>query len=112
MHTNEWKNLKTSSKTLTDEYIINNCDSLDLDYVFQANQLHESTLLQLIDLVDLRTLVRTQKFSTQFANNHIIPRLKNYSSKTPLELEEIKNNQKGDEWAFVHIEGNYFISTK
>ena len=109
MHTTEWKNLKTSSKTLEDKYIIANCDSLDLDYVFQTNKLNESTLIKLMDLVDLRTLIRTQDFSVQFANKYVVPKLGLYCSKTPLKLDEIRSNQKGDEWLSVEIENDIFV---
>jgi len=112
MYITEWKNLKVSSKTLTDEYIIANCDNLDLDYVFQTNKLDESTLVKLMDLIDLRTLVRTQDFSMSFANEYIVPKLENYSSKTPFKLEEIQSSQKGLEWSFVSIENEKFVIIK
>lgn len=107
---NKWDNLDKSSGNLTDVDIINNCNNLDLDYVLQNNKLNEDTLVKLIDLVDLRTLIRNQKISVCFANKYVVPRLAKYTSKTPLTLTEIMSYQKGEEWKSVVIGENLFIT--
>ena len=92
-----------STKRLTDDEVLSQRKNLDLNLVLQNNKLEEDTLKKIISFVDLRTLIKTQEYSLEFANNVILPHTTRFSHRTPISASEILDSQK-DRWGDVTLD--------
>ncbi len=63
------------------------------DILVQKGCLDESQLALIIDLVDLRKIVKYNKLSTEFINKYIIPRI-DYDDYDGIDLYDIEKYQK------------------
>ena len=91
-----------STKPLTDAEVLSKKESLDLNLVLQNNKLEEDTLKKIISFVDLRTLIKTQEYSPEFANDVILPHVSRFSHRNPISTTEILDSQK-DRWVGVTL---------
>lgn len=67
---------------------------LEKEMLVKNHQLDEQELIELIDIVDIRIILKTQNLSTQFIEQYVIPQIdkENKSDPTrPIILEKLSN---------------------
>jgi spore coat polysaccharide biosynthesis protein SpsF (cytidylyltransferase family) len=85
----KWKDLENQEKAITDEELINNYEKWNMNYVFQKNRFREDTLALFIDMVDIKIIIKYQKFSVEFANKYIVDRILNYVDRDPPSMNDV-----------------------
>jgi len=63
-----------------------------IDVLVQKGELSETELEKIIDLVDIKKLVKYNILSNDFINNHVIPRINN-NNYNDLSINDIKKYQ-------------------
>jgi len=94
--------LKSYSK-LSDEEVLDQMKQLDLNIVLQNNKLKEDTLKKIISFADLRTLIKNQEYSPEFANETIMSHINTFDHQNSISMNEIMDYQKKN-WIGVSID--------